>query len=200
MRRFTMQFPVVHPGFVVYGASLETGPGIYLDNFSLRGNSGGPLMRLQPGVVQQFDHWQHYDLIVVQVGLNAVTNDLSNIRWYEAELERTFKHLRLCFPAQPILIVSVSDRADKTDAETTTMRGVPAIAQLQRRLARRHGFLFFDLYHAMGGPGTMVRFAHQRPRLANLDYTHLTHDGGRVIGHLFAKILLKEQKKIYPQN
>jgi lysophospholipase L1-like esterase len=194
IRAFAVRFPAPTPGFLVYGASLESGPGFYLDNFSLRGNSGGPLGRLKPEVVRRFNAWQRYDLIVIQVGLNAVTNDLTNVRWYEAELDRTFKHLRLCFPVQPILIVSVGDRADKVGTEIATMRGVPAITAMQRTLARKHGFLFFDLFHAMGGPGTMIRFAHQHPRLANLDYTHLTHDGGRVMGHLFANMLLKEKR------
>jgi lysophospholipase L1-like esterase len=191
---FDMRFPEAG-GLTLYGAALENGPGFYIDNFSMRGNSGGPLTRLQPDIVQKFDTYQQYDLIVVQVGLNAVTNDLRNIRWYEAELQRVFKHLRLCFPQKDILIVSVGDRGDKVGSELMTMRGVPAIAAMQRRLAREHGFLFFDLYHAMGGPGTMIRFAQQRPRLANLDYTHLTHEGGRVMGHLFANLLLKEQAK-----
>jgi len=194
IRAYAMRFPNSN-GLLLYGAALESGPGFYLDNFSLRGNSGGPLGRLQPDIVQKFDNYQHYDLIVVQVGLNAVTNDLTNIRWYEAELQRTFKHLRTCFPHKPILIVSVSDRGDKVGSELATMRGVPAIAAMQRRLARKQGLLFFDLYHAMGGSGTMIRFAQQRPRLANLDYTHLTHEGGRVMGQMFAGLLLGEQKK-----
>jgi hypothetical protein len=47
----------------------------------------------------------------------------------------------------------------------------------------------------MGGPGSIIRMAHQKPRLANTDYTHLTHEGGKVMGHLFAKLFLEEQAK-----
>lgn len=180
----------------IFGASLESGPGIYIDNFSVRGNSGGPLKQLRPDIVQQFDAFQQYDLIVLQVGLNAVTNGLTNIRWYEAELERTFKHLRECFPNKPILIVSVGDRGGKNGTELATMRGVPAIVAMQRQLARKHGFLFFDLFMGMGGPNTMIKFSMQRPRLANIDYTHLTHDGGRVVGLMFANILLEERARV----
>jgi hypothetical protein len=199
IRAYAMRFPQTE-GLLLYGASLESGPGFYIDNFSLRGNSGGPLMRLQPEIVQKFDTYQHYDLVVVQVGLNAVTNDLKNIRWYEAELQRTFKHLHACFPGKTILIVSVGDRGDKVGTELMTMRGVPAIVAMQRRLAREHGFLFFDLYHAMGGAGTMIRFAQQKPRLANLDYTHLTHEGGHYMGQLFARLMLTEQAKWLAQQ
>ncbi|MFN0212691.1 MAG: GDSL-type esterase/lipase family protein [Saprospiraceae bacterium] len=189
---FTFQFSNTS-GLTAYGASLESGPGIYIDNFSIRGNSGGPLKLLEPAFVRQFDAVLRYDLIVLQVGLNAVTNSLTNIKWYEAELDRTFKHLKNCFPGKPILVVSVGDRGAKVGTEIGTMQGVPAIVKMQRNLARKHGLLFFDLFWGMGGPNTMVRFAYNRPRLANTDYTHLTHEGGKVVGAMFAKLFLKEQ-------
>lgn len=191
---FAVRFPESQ-GLTVYGASLESGPGIYIDNFSVRGNSGGSLKQIKPEVAQQFDRYLHYDLIVLQVGLNAVTNSLNNIKWYQAELDRTFAHLRACFPDKPILIVSVGDRANKNGTELGTMRSVPAIVAMQRDLARKHGFLFYDLFYGMGGPGSMIRMANHKPRYANLDYTHLTHDGGRLLGHLFATLLLEEQAR-----
>lgn len=196
---FTFKFPET-TGLLAYGATLESGPGIYIDNFSVRGNSGGPLKLLDPAFVRQFDAIQKYDLIVLQVGLNAVTNSLNNIHWYEAELDRTFKHLKACFPGKPILIVSVGDRGCKVGTEIVTMRGVPAIVQMQRNLARKHGLLFFDLFWGMGGPNTMPRLAYHRPRLANTDYTHLTHEGGKVVGIMFAKLFLQERTQWQTKN
>ncbi len=182
-------------GLVLYGAALEDGPGIYIDNFSVRGNSGGPLKLIGPKLIQKFDTYRQYDLVIIQVGLNAVTNTLTNIRWYEAELDRTFQHLRACFPDKPILVVSVGDRAGKSGDILATMRGVPAIVAMQRNLARKHGFLFYDLFWGMGGPGSIINLANHKPMLANKDYTHLTHEGGRVIGCMFARLFLDEQAK-----
>jgi len=172
----------------VYGASLEDGPGIYLDNFSVRGNTGGKLRKIDASVARQFDRMLHYDLIIVQLGLNAVTPNLDNIKWYRRELEQTFEHLQACFPGKPIVVFSVADRAGKINGELMTMPSVMAIANMQRELARKYGFLFFDLYHAMGGPGSMIRLSDHKPALANKDYTHLTHAGGRVVGHRIADI------------
>ncbi|MCK6693418.1 MAG: hypothetical protein L6Q97_15140 [Thermoanaerobaculia bacterium] len=180
---------------VMYGASLENGPGFYLDNFSVRGNTGGRLKLIAPDLARQFDAFQQYELIVVQLGLNAVTPSLNNIRWYQAELDQTFAHIRRCFPAKPILIISVADRGGKVDGELTTLPSVIAITSMQRELARQHGFLFYDLFRGMGGAGTMVHFANQRPALANKDYTHLTHEGGKVIGQLFARLFLDAQSR-----
>ncbi|MBN8684727.1 MAG: hypothetical protein J0L99_18900 [Chitinophagales bacterium] len=192
---FAIRFP--DPGNLqVYGATLESGPGIYIDNFSVRGNSGGPLKLLKPEFIQQFDAVQRYDLVVIQVGLNAVTNSLNNIKWYRAELDRTFAHLKNCFPGKPILVVSVGDRGTRINGEIVTMRGVPAIVAMQRELAREHGLLFFDLYHGMGGAGSMWRLSNHKPMLANKDYTHLTHEGGRHVSHLFVDVLLSEKARV----
>lgn len=193
IRAFALRFEQPDSSLLVYGASLESGPGIYLDNFSVRGNTGGRLRLIEPALVRQFDAYQHYDLVVVQLGTNAVTTKMDNIRWYKAELEQTFAHLRRCFPGKPILLISVADRAGKIDGELITLPSVLAITAMQRELARQYGFLFYDLFHGMGGRGTMLRFASQKPALANKDYTHLTHEGGKVLGHLFAKLFLDAQ-------
>lgn len=179
----------------IYGASLENGPGIYIDNFSIRGNTGGRLRLLKPGLIRQFDEYQKYDLIVVQMGLNAVTNSLDNIQWYHHELDLTFKHLRNCFPTQPILVISVADRGGRVEDGFGTMPTVPAIARMQREVARKHGLLFYDLFHGMGGPGTMIAFSNTQPALANKDFTHLTHAGGHIIGQLFARLFLYEKSR-----
>ena len=194
IRSFDMHFPDSN-GLLLYGASLEDGSGFYIDNFSVRGNSGGPLRLIHPETARQFDAFQKYDLVIIQVGLNAVTNSTINVKWYQAELDKVFDHLRACFPGRPILVVSVGDRADKVNGELATMRGVPAIVAMQRDLARKHGFLFYDLFHGMGGYGSIIRLADHKPMLANKDYTHLTHDGGRVVGRLFVRLFVAEQAK-----
>jgi hypothetical protein len=199
MRTIELQFP--NPGgWVLYGASLEDGPGFYLDNFSVRGNSGGKLKLIEPAMMQAFDRLQGYDLVIVQLGLNAITNGLDNVDWYRWELDGTFAHLRRCFPDRPILIVGVPDRAGKVADTLSTLPAVPVIVDMQRDLARKYGFLFYDLYRGMGGSGTMIRFAAEKPALASKDFTHLTHEGGRTISRLFARVLLEEKARILERN
>jgi hypothetical protein len=195
IRGFAARFPQAE-GLTLYGASLESGPGIYFDNFSTRGNSGGKLCLIKPEMIQAFDEYQQYDLIVLQFGLNAVTNSLNNIKWYQAELDKTYKHIREAFPNTPVLIISVPDRGGKVRGELATMISVPYIVEMQRGLARKHGFMFYDFYHGMGGYNSMVRLsAASHPTLVNKDYTHLTHEGGRMIGLQMGALLLKEQQQ-----
>ncbi|MGI9160755.1 MAG: hypothetical protein ACR2K1_13480 [Saprospiraceae bacterium] len=194
MRAIELQFP--NPGgWVLYGASLEDGPGFYLDNFSVRGNSGGKLKLIEPAMMQAFDQLQGYDLVIVQLGLNAITTGLDNVDWYRWELDGTFAHLKRCFPDRPILIVGVPDRAGKIADTLSTLPAVPVIVDMQRSLARKYGFIFYDLYRGMGGPGTMIRFATEKPALASKDFTHLTHEGGRTISRLFTRVLLEEKAR-----
>lgn len=188
---FAARFPQPN-GLLLYGASLESGPGIYMDNFSVRGNSGGKLCLIDHNMIQAFQQYQQYDLVILQFGLNAVTNSLRNIKWYRAELEKTFEHVRKAFPGVPVLVLSVPDRGGKVDGVLTTMISVPYIVQMQRDLARQHGFMFYDYYKGMGGYGSMVRLSEaHHPMLVNKDYTHLTHEGGRLMGLKFGALLEK---------
>jgi lysophospholipase L1-like esterase len=194
LRSAIFQFPDAEP-LLLYGASLQSGSGIYIDNFSVRGNTGGKLRQISPAMMHEFQHLLRYDLVVVQLGLNAVTRTLDNIKWYRNELDQTFTHLRACFPNTPILLIGVPDRADNMDGELRTLPSVPAIVAMQRSLARQHRFLFYDIYRGMGGPGSMVTFANHRPAWANRDYTHLTHEGGKHVGRMLAQLLIKEKNK-----
>lgn len=180
---------------LVYGAALEGGAGLYIDNFSIRGNSGGALCSLRPEIIRSFGQFRPYDLVILQVGLNAVTGSLDNIAWYESELDRTVRHLKICYPGVQIMLISVGDRGGKNGEALSTMKSVYAIADMQRNLARRHGLVFFDLFHGMGGTNSIIRMAAQRPRLANTDYTHLTHEGGRVIGLMLADLFVRERNR-----
>lgn len=195
-RAFAIRLDEPDSTLILYGASLESGPGFYLDNFSVRGNTGGRLKLIRPEIARQFDAVLQYNLVVVQLGLNAVTPKMDNLVWYRAELDQTFDHLRKCFPNTPILLISVADRAGKVDGELATLPSVRAIAAMQRELAREHGFLFYDLFRGMGGDGSMIEYAERhKPALANRDYTHLTHEGGKLLGYRFADLLLGEQRQ-----
>jgi GDSL-like Lipase/Acylhydrolase family len=200
IRAFAARFPNPGDSLVLYGVALESGPGFYLDNFSVRGNTGGKLKQISPAMAQRFNALQKYDLVVVQLGLNAVTPSLDNIKWYRNELDQTFAHLRQCFPSQPFLVIGVPDRAGKVDTEIATMISVPYIVRMQRDLARKYGFLFYDIFRGMGGYGAMVRYANDRPALANKDFTHLTHEGGKRVGRMLAKVFLDEQIRYAAQR
>lgn len=49
----------------------------------------------------------------------------------------------------------------------------------------KYGFAYFDLYHAMGGKGSIINWVHHNPAWAISDYIHYTRKGGEeVAGYL----------------
>lgn len=178
----------------MYGASFENGEGIYVDNFSIRGNSGMGLARIPDEMLTEFNKHRNYKLIVLQYGLNSVLEDSLNYGWYVERMIKVVNKLKRLFPKTSILLMSVSDRSSNTSGEFKTMKAIPAMRDAQRLIAERTGIAFWDLYEAMGGENSMVKLAEAKPPLAAKDYTHLNFKGGKKLSDLMAKSLLHEQK------
>ena len=52
----------------------------------------------------------------------------------------------------------------------------------QRRVAEAAGCAFFDSYSAMGGAGSLAKWAKMQPSMAATDHKHLNHRGRVVLG------------------
>jgi hypothetical protein len=179
----------------LYGAGFETNEGVYVDNFSMRGNSGIGLTRISDDMFTQFNRHRDYKLIILQYGLNVVLEDSLNYGWYAVRMIRVVNKLKRLFPKSSILLVSVSDRSSNSSGEFKTMKAIPLMRDAQRLIAERTGIAFWDLYEAMGGENSMVKLAEAKPPLAAKDYTHLTFKGGRKLAKLMVGSLLHEKEK-----
>lgn len=180
----------------VFGANVEHGPGVYVDNFSMRRNSGIALAKLSPMLLRQFNHYLNYKLIILQYGLNvASVNDSTNYGWYTAKMIKIIKNLKEIFPQTSILLLSVSDRGANHNGKIVTMEGIPKMRDMQREIARKSGIAFWDMFEAMGGQHSIASYTEAEPPLAAKDYTHLNHLGGNIIGRKLADALLHEMNK-----
>jgi hypothetical protein len=179
----------------LYGVSFENKEGIYLDNFGMRGNSGIGLGYVNNNVYSDFNQKQDYKLIVLQYGLNALSETDTNTSWYMRSMNITIKNLKKAFPNATILLVSVSDRSTKINGNFVTIPNLPNFVNMQRNLAIHNQIMFWNMYEAMGGEGTIVEWVKAKKPLANKDYTHLTFRGGKQLATLFCKALLKEVNK-----
>jgi hypothetical protein len=179
----------------LYGASFEGPAGIYVDNFSLRGNSGIGLYNVSDNMYKEFNQYRDYKLIILQYGLNVVREDSMRYAWYASKMIRVINKLKRVFPEASILLMSVSDRGSNTTGELKTMKSISAMRNAQRYIARETGIAFWDLYSAMGGENSIIKFAKAKPALAAKDYTHLTFKGGRKLARLFVNSLLYEKEK-----
>lgn len=86
------------PEFRALGVAMEDHLGVVVDNFSLRGNSGMILERLDVSRCQALNKIRPYDLIVLQYGLNVVSDSVMNYGWYSSRMVKVINHIQLCFP------------------------------------------------------------------------------------------------------
>jgi len=182
-------------GITCFGASLEDETGFYVDNFAIKGNSGLGLQAIPEKNLAAFDSLLHYDMIVLQFGLNISNSPTKDFTGYMKGMNRLINKLKQAFPETPILLLSVSDRSQMKQGMFVTMPVIPLLIQAQEKIAFDNKLLFWNLFEAMGGENSMAGFANSKPALANKDYTHLNFAGGRKVGLSFARSFIYEVEK-----
>ncbi len=180
----------------LYGAALEDSVGISVDNLSMRSNPGLGLNQISDEMYLQFNQLRNYKLIILQYGLNVVSeNDSTGYRGYQQKMSELVIRLKNLFPETSFLLIGVSDRSIKKGNEMITMPGIFVLRDVQRKIAFKSQIAFWDLFEAMGGENSMVKYTEANPPLGAKDYTHLTFRGGRKIAKRLADALLKAHKK-----
>jgi lysophospholipase L1-like esterase len=178
----------------VYAVSLESDTGVIVDNLSFRGNSGLPLTKIPESILQGFDEENKYDLIILQYGMNAVSPTAKDYHWYHQGLSRMIKHIQKSFPNAAILFVGVPDKGFNQDGQYITNPGVPFVVEAEKQVAQENGIAFWNLFEAMGGFNSMVKWADADTSLANKDYTHFNFRGASKVARMLYKELDKEYK------
>jgi lysophospholipase L1-like esterase len=179
-----------------YGVVLERDrPGVVWDELSLIGSFTQRLDYQDPEHIARQVRRREVDLMVFMFGGNDVQRQKMDLyrtmQPYEDEYAAVIKKFRAGKPEASCLIMSLVDhgkRVGKYGIET--LRIVPQLVESQRTVARESGCAFFDTFQAMGGKGSIGRWYHADPRLANADFAHPTVKGQEVIGQLFTQALL----------
>jgi len=168
----------------LYGIDVSSATGVQVDNFSNRGNSGLPLSLFNIGVMQKFQKELDYSLIVLHYGTNVLNYGSYNYGWYTKQMNKVVNHLRQCFPKASILVISTADKSTKYDLTMQTDSAVAPLMRAQRKYAIESKAGFINLYEAMGGKGSMVKWVEESPAKANKDYTHFNFRGAQAISTL----------------
>jgi hypothetical protein len=174
----------------IFGFSIESDSGVFVDNFSFRGNSGLPIQKVPQAVYSATNDCLGYDLIVLEYGLNAIDPSVTDFSWYEHGMNIVIKHIQASFPNASILLISVGDKSYRKDGVYQTDPSVPIMVETQKRMAKDNKLAFWSLYDAMGGNGSMVQWVEADTALANKDYTHFNFRGAHKVGKiLFTKLM-----------
>jgi hypothetical protein len=176
----------------IYGMSFESNDGVILDNYSFRGNSGMAFTVTPARLMRKFAELMEYDLVIIHYGLNVIAKNQKDFSWYERGMKYSIKQVKECFPKASILMIGVNDKSAKVNGEMETDIGVPILVETQKRIADTAHVCFWNLYEAMGGFNSMVRWADADTALANKDYTHLNYRGAGKVADMLFKELMKE--------
>lgn len=184
----------------VFGFSMESDSGAFVDNFSFRGNSGFPLTKVPQSVYAGTDNCLGYDLVVLEYGLNAVSPGVTDFSWYERGMLNVINHIKASFPHSSILLISVGDKSYRKDGVYQTDPSVPLLVKVQKKMAEQTGCAYWSLYDAMGGNGSMVKWVEGDTVLANRDYTHFNFRGAHKVGKLLYTKLMSEYNDYNKKN
>ncbi len=177
----------------IYGVSLEDQSGVLIDNFSMRGSIGATLNQIPEKILKGFNQTIHYDLIILQYGLNVMEPQRMYYTTYKNNMIKTINQLKSCFPTSDFLLLSVPDRSMKRNGTYQTMPGVWGMIDAQKKIAAETGIVFWNLFEAMGGENSMVDFV--RSSRAAKDYTHLNFQGGEYLGNILYETIMYEKER-----
>ncbi|MFC2083931.1 hypothetical protein ACFLS9_02640 [Bacteroidota bacterium] len=193
VKSIKIEFPKKETAYF-YGVSLEGGSGIYVDNFPLRGNTGADLRDISLENLKAFNKLLDYDLIIFEFGLNAMNSRSGNFKRYERDMTKVVEHFAKAFPSTSFLIVGAHDRAIKKGSQLQTDPAVFKLVQAQINVAKNTKVAFWNLFEAMGGKNSIIRWVDANPPLAHKDYIHFNLQGAKKEAELLSNALLKLYK------
>lgn len=175
----------------LYALSFQTPTGVIVDNIPLRGSSGTEFRHFNDTVLRQSANLLRPMLLILQFGVNVVPNKLDDYTFYTNALVSHINYLKQVFPGVAIVLIGVTDMAEKVGAHFRTYSNIGLIRAAQRRAAQRAKIAYWDSFTAMGGENAIVSWVNATPPLANPDYTHFTPRGARFFSELFYAALIK---------
>lgn len=183
-------------GAKIYGVALERdGAGVVVDTIGVPAASAQLYVEAtaEDLFVRQLAQ-REPSLFIAMLGGNEVRSlDYKTIDppRFDAYLTSLLQRARKAAPDGACLLVSPIDavKASAAGEELTTRAEIDVVIEVQRRVAKREGCAFFDLFAAMGGRGSLARFKDKG--FLSEDLVHPTWRGGDVLGQLFADALLQ---------
>jgi lysophospholipase L1-like esterase len=173
----------------IFGVAVESAaPGVVVDTLGINGARIGTPLASEAGPWVAEAARRRPSLVVLAYGTNEVGDQVAPRR-YGSELESLVARVRQASPGADCLVVGPTDREGPG---WTPLPRVVEIDAVERQAAEHVGCAFFSAYDAMGGEGSLKRWADQAPPLAASDHVHLTPRGYGELGGLMASMVLGE--------
>lgn len=172
----------------LFGVVLERdGPGVVYDSLAVAGARAAAFLAIAPAHLREQLARRRPDLVVVGLGTNESSAPGVPADQVEARTAEWLGRLRAAWPSA-CLVLSPPDRVGSRAGGSTTPASLLRVVDAQRRAALGAGCAFFDTFEAMGGQGSMRRWA--RRGLAAADRRHLREPGAEALATLIESALL----------
>ena len=166
----------------IFGIAIEFhSAGIIYDALGINGARASRPLRWDWKVLAASLERRDPDLIVVAYGSNEVSDADLDLEEYRASFTTLLNKFRQAAPRASILVLGPPDRAMRIGYRWKTIGRMRALVEAQRQAAFEAGAAFYDLFNAMGGSGSIERWATQPERLAQPDRVHLRSAGYRLV-------------------
>ena len=186
VKRGTISF---HGNAEIYAVLLDGDPGVAIDNVALRGCSGTIFTRIDESTMRQSFALLDTKLIILQFGGNRMPGiaGAKNISSYMVELEKQINYMKRVAPQATLLFIGPADMGRSYNGKMGTWRGLPELNDSLRAMALRNNVAYWDMFHVMGGEGSMAQWVRHNPPMAGPDYIHFTFRGAQAIGSDLAR-------------
>lgn len=173
-----------------FGVSLESGNGIYVDNFAWRGNTGISFKDIPDEYQKDFNRLMNYKLFILTYGANMLAAGNVNFTNYRSHMTKVIKDLQSNFPTTSILLVGLGDKSLKRGSKFVTDPNVLKMIEAQKNIVEDTGITFWNKFEAMGGMNSMVEWVNHNPPYIAKDYGHATANGAKFLGKMVYNVLI----------
>jgi lysophospholipase L1-like esterase len=176
----------------IYGISLDNSWGVALDNIPLRGSSGLVFSKTDTTFLSQMYKMMDVGMIILQFGGNVVPYAKNNSSAYERFFKRELAVIKRILPGIPVIVIGPADMSIKENDNFVTYSSLEGVRDGMRKATLESGYVFWDMYEAMGGRNSMPSWVSADPPLAVSDYVHFNARGAKIIAEMFSNALLNE--------
>ncbi len=168
----------------LYGLSFEgEGSGVFYDTIGPVGADAKVYTQLEQRSFVDHLKAHNPDLIVLMVGGNdalKIRKKWTDLNKVKQDHEKLLDTLKSALPNAECLIWTPMDSGTKKGGKIKSQAWVPEVRQMQLEVAKAKGCAVWDLYDAMGGKGSIVRWA--KAKVMNKDLIHPKRSSADLLG------------------
>ncbi len=180
----------------IYGISFE-GNGVVVDNIAMRGASGTDFTKINYNNFKKMFDMLNVRMLILEFGGNIVpyVKSEKGIMAYSNNFRRQLKRFKSLNPNIPIIVIGPADMTTKINGKLTSYPYLTKVIDAMRKVTLSEGYIFWDMYSAMGGHNSMISWVKSKPPLASKDYIHFLSNGAKIMAEKFYDAIMQVQEQ-----